>query len=323
MPETYMNTVAQVMDRGLNNNSYKFALLRSLAAFGQQRGHGDEFIPYEWLAGKFIEFYWPLTLRFQIRQATVPGKDPVVMRLIRAEAEYADLPPETRLNDYRTRYPDRYGNLVTAVAGGAFGDVVPRFHNIGRRSIEPRLYSIEDDGILVNADVRQFLNSNHKALDLLAVGAWVKFTERYTSAPRLYEKVQGLEPARRSLRAYRDFMVTTRASECFYCSNELGTRPDVDHVVPWAFVAEDKSWNLVLACDGCNGAKSSMTPQDDYVEKLIERNGTMMAMDTSSLPPKIRAELTEWHGRDLEEHLRVLVNRCRVDGFGTWCPPSA
>ena len=66
-----------------------------------------------------------------------------------------------------------------------------------------------------------------------------------------------------------------------------------------------------------------MTPEDDYLEKLIERNGGMMAMDTSSLPPKIRTELTEWRGRDLEEHLRVLVNRCRADGFGTWCPPSA
>jgi hypothetical protein len=323
MPELYMNTVAQVMDRGLNTNSYKFALLRSLAAFGQQPGQGDQLIGFDWLAGKFIEFYWPLTLRFQIRQATVPGKDPVVMRLIREEVEAVDLSPETRLSAYQKLHPDRHRTLVAAVARKVFDDVIPRFHNIGREPIKPRLYSIEERGILVGVEVRRFLQVSYKVLDLLAIGAWVKFTERYTSAPRLYEKIQGLEPARRSLGAYREFLAASGSSECFYCSSELGARPDVDHLVPWAFVAEDKSWNLVLACVGCNGSKSSMTPQDNYIEKLVKRNATMMAMDSANLPSKIEKELAEWQGRDLEEHVRVLVNRCRSDGFGTWHPPSA
>ena len=94
MPQTYMDTVVQIMERGQKNNSYKMALLRSLAALGLQPETKAEIITFEWLAKQFIRFYWPLALRFNIRQATVPDKDPVVMRLIRNEAAKIDISPE-------------------------------------------------------------------------------------------------------------------------------------------------------------------------------------------------------------------------------------
>jgi len=102
----YMNSVAQILERGQFANSYKFALLRSLAAFGMKPGNGEEPIEVEWLAERFVELFWPLTLRFNIRQATVPDKDPVVMRYIRDEASALGLSPETLLRDYRELCPN-------------------------------------------------------------------------------------------------------------------------------------------------------------------------------------------------------------------------
>ena len=117
MTIAYMTAVSQIVDRGRNTNSYKFALLRALAAFGKQPGSGAVTVSREWLAERFIEFYWPITLRFQIRQATVPDKDPVVMRLIRAARSELKFSPETRLKDFRKRHPDRNKKPLESTLG--------------------------------------------------------------------------------------------------------------------------------------------------------------------------------------------------------------
>jgi hypothetical protein len=112
------------------------------------------------------------------------------------------------------------------------------------------------------------------------------------------------------------------AERCFYCSSSFVSTPHVDHVIPWSFMAEDKVWNLVLACDDCNGSsgKSSKTPSDEFVEKLTNRNDDILGIDTSELPPRIRKDLGEWRGRDFDGHIQILIGRCRADGFGTWRP---
>ncbi len=61
MPE-YLNSILQVLDYGLTTNPYKFALPRALADYGEE-GAADDLVSRQWLAGKFIEYYWPLALR--------------------------------------------------------------------------------------------------------------------------------------------------------------------------------------------------------------------------------------------------------------------
>jgi len=153
----------------------------------------------------------------------------------------------------------------------------------------------------------------------LAIGSWVRFTERFTSAPRLYEKIQGLASIRSALKPYRDFFqASLDEKECFYCGNGFPSQPHVDHVVPWSFIAEDKVWNLVLACDRCNSEKGSRVPEDRFIRNLIERNQTILEREFSVLPKRINAELSEWRGGGLDKHLELLVTRCRADGFGHW-----
>jgi 5-methylcytosine-specific restriction endonuclease McrA len=219
-----------------------------------------------------------------------------------------------------TRRSDRYEKLVARVAGKAFDDVIPRFHTVARRNVEPRLYEIDGKDIIVGEKERMFLRENHKALDLLAVGAWVKFTEPFTSAPRLYEKIQGLEPTRSTLTPYRRFLLSLEEPRCFYCAEQVKENTNVDHVVPWSFIAEDKIWNLVLACDRCNSSKSSATPSDAFIDKLNERNQILEVDNKIISVTKIGKELAEWRGRELAEHIRMLVDRCRADGFGIWMP---
>lgn len=82
MISKYLRSIVLIVDRGLKSNSYKFALLRALSDFGNQKLRTDS-IDFEWLAERFIDYYWPLTVKFRVRQATDASRDPVIMRSIR------------------------------------------------------------------------------------------------------------------------------------------------------------------------------------------------------------------------------------------------
>jgi len=79
-----LDTVLRILDYGRKTNSYKFALLRAFAEVGHEGADGTS-IGFERIARRFLKYYWPLTLRFRVRQATDPTRDPVIMRFIREE----------------------------------------------------------------------------------------------------------------------------------------------------------------------------------------------------------------------------------------------
>ena len=67
---------------------------------------------------------------------------------------------------------------------------------------------------------------------------------------------------------------------CFYCDEALEwERVHVDHVIPRSFLHHDEIWNLVLADEACNLAKSAQLPARAYLEQLYERNESYIASD--------------------------------------------
>ena len=106
-----LKNIGRILEYGLNTNCYKFVLLRSLAEIARETTQYRP-IPYQSLAEKFLNYYWPLTILFRIRQATDPTRDPVVMTFIRREAEELKLSPNYALEKYRQAFPTRYSDLV-------------------------------------------------------------------------------------------------------------------------------------------------------------------------------------------------------------------
>jgi 5-methylcytosine-specific restriction endonuclease McrA len=320
MTDTLMQTVTRVVDRGLKTNSYKLALLRSLVAIVCRSNSTSLRITRTDLAEQFVERYWPLALLFHIRQATVPDKDPVIMRLIRREQGRLKFPETTSLHRYRKNYSGDYRQLIATVARQAFDDVLPRFHTVHKRQLEPYLYRLDGSDVIIETDVCEFLRKNARCVDLLAIAGWVAFTEQFTSAPRLFEKIEGATASRKQLAPYRTFLGAVDGFACFYCGVPVPSNAPVDHLVPWAFVAEDKIWNLVITCESCNGKKSSSVAGSGFIERLQERNEKLLSISAKLLPSLIRQELVEWRVRDLREHLLLLAERCRLDGFTEWHP---
>ena len=81
--DTYLNVLYEIVTRGLNTNSYKFALLRALARQASDTDTERPVITKKTLAALFLEYYWALEITYRLRPGTDPDKDPVVMVLIR------------------------------------------------------------------------------------------------------------------------------------------------------------------------------------------------------------------------------------------------
>jgi hypothetical protein len=107
---------------------------------------------------------------------------------------------------------------------------------------------------------REFLIHYRKLVDYVAVSGWVRFTEGFTSAPRLHDKIDGSELKRGPVSKWREALMAIQNGRCFYDPAHDISSAEVDHVLPWSFVAEDRTWNLVLACRKCNNEKREVDP---------------------------------------------------------------
>jgi hypothetical protein len=81
--DQHVATLYEIVTKGLNANSYKFALWRALADLAPTTDAKLPRISKQDLAPLFLRYYWPLEVKYHIRQSTDPDKDPIVMKLIR------------------------------------------------------------------------------------------------------------------------------------------------------------------------------------------------------------------------------------------------
>ena len=137
--------------------------------------------------------------------------------------------------------------------------------------LTPYLYQPDGKDIIVERPAYEFPRENARTVDLLAIAGWVAFTEQFTSAPKLFEKIEGGAAKRNNLASHGTFLGAADGFVCFYRGVSVPQNAPVDHFIPWAFVLEDKVWNLVLACASCNGQKSSSVASKTYIERLTTR----------------------------------------------------
>lgn len=163
--DQYVSVLHEIVTRGLTTNSYKFALWRALARLAPTTDKSSPKIFKRDLSLLFLEYYWPLEVKYHIRQDIDPDKDPIVMRLIR-QSVYAGMIMEGEtLTDFRRRMPDKHNTLLAGIEREAFDDVIPRFHTVHRAPIAPAVFTFTGrigkagDQIEVTHGGRQFLST--------------------------------------------------------------------------------------------------------------------------------------------------------------------
>jgi hypothetical protein len=93
--------------------------------------------------------------------------------------------------------------------------------------------------------------------------------------------------------------------------------PEVEHVLPFSFVLEDRTWNLVVACRKCNNDKRDRLTDIDSLKRLCARNERITSGDIHPAEA-FRRDIDEWRLRDLSAHVLGLYEHAMADGFPRW-----
>ena len=272
-----------ILRKGRKDNTYKFALARALLEYCKETSYDDNdayrVIPYEYLADKFLKYYWYQECKFRIKQDFKIKSTPKVIQAIR-KVFNDSTPPDFDLVDEEQKdlakriiLKDIFGNAKSKTSL-----VVPKFQKIveGRYSNLTKVFYDYDDTakkITLHPAAFRFFKDNNSLLSLAVLAEWAKFLEKTNgSLPKLVAKIEQENPKRKPLSAYRDAYLE-HTNHCFYCRDKLETGYiHVDHFVPWSYIFADDAWNLVLACQDCNLKKSGSLPTQNWKNYLVDRN---------------------------------------------------
>ncbi len=307
-----------VLAHGSKANTYKFALARAILDYC--RDSTGYTIPYEYLADKFLKYYWHQECKLHIKQDHKINSNPHVISIIRkifgnnTPGSYDLLADDDIILARRQILSKVFGHARSKTSL-----VVPKFQKIrtGRYSAENKIfYDYDDDAKVIKLDpaAYEFFRKNHSVLSRVVLVEWAKFLEKINdSLPRLIAKIESDDNYRGDLTVYRK-MYREHTDHCFYCCTRLERGfIEVDHFIPWSYIFEDEPWNLVLACRECNSKKSNSLAQHEFKQELIHRNQTYS--------PKIRSLLVSLdqldHGRGWIREIDNHYTNCQEYGFGT------
>ena len=72
-------------------------------------------------------------------------------------------------------------------------------------------------------------------------------------------------------RKYWASVMQSKTVKCIYSGSEIDSEKfDLDHYLPWSFVAHDQLWNLVPVISKVNSSKSNHLPAEKYFNKFVD-----------------------------------------------------
>ena len=193
-------------------------------------------------------------------------------------------------------------SAIKTIIGQSLNNMVfQKYHTLFNRHIPIRFFDISDDktklildknilGLTVDDKIKNdLIKTNLGRWDLLGYGfpepdsdesLVTDHNETMTNHGRnafikRKKNRQNLTPLVPILNGYQQ-------GKCFYCGNELFDI-HVDHVIPHKAIQHtdmaNEIWNLVLAHEHCNENKRDYRPPKHFVQKLIDRNESVLKSD--------------------------------------------
>lgn len=253
---------------GLNQATYKIALGKTLLELSTQ---GQERIDWGTLSKGFLDNYLQRLKENPLPQQANPSRRTVMENIARM-VELGQL---------------TYNDAIKKVEADAFGDVIPRFHTIGRDTdmAKEKFYHFDFGRNLYLHD-SLFRISEERKLELideldarwsLLEGAFIMNHEGWELANDIRDIYLKDGYDRKSLTPNIPFLKGYQGNTCFYCGEPIAEGDiHVDHVLPRQLLMNDEIWNLVLSHSLCNLSKEDSLVGPHYLEKLIARNENVM-----------------------------------------------
>ena len=159
-----------------------------------------------------------------------------------------------------------------------------------------------EERILLQSDWIAYLKQNQGIIEGWAMWHWADYMQqRNPGIPAVTRKL--LPPDKReSLNAQRSFwnMSINKADiRCIYSGKKLGRSYELDHFLPWRFVAHDQLWNLIPADSHANSSKSDQIPCEKYIDGLAETQSTSLSIARDSMSDEKWKKVVEPYTTDL------------------------
>ena len=288
---------------GLNTATYKIALAKTLLDFALAN---QSTVTWPELSRAFFEQYRRrLQQNDGMPQGGTPGR-------------------RTKMEQFFAEY--RLGKLtesqaIEAVGAEAFGDVIPRFHNLGReQGLQGKFYEFDEGRQIILTDAAFDVASEASQLTAEIEARWSLLEGAYSITAGNYKLANDIRDiylaggyARKDLTPNIPFLQGYQGNRCFYCGEEISDTVHVDHVLPRQVLHHDEIWNLVVAHEFCNLQKKDRLVGPHFVRKLIARNENIMGSNhpwkkkiivALGATPAARARRTDAHYKNVTEVLR-------------------
>ena len=287
--EEFIMTLMNILDLSAKDNTYKFAFMRFLLDYCNEQT--ETHIQFEIIATYFFKYYWLQECKSRLKQAPQIEKKPEIIKIIRSEFDKSYYPQT--FEEIKKEESKKIQKCIEKIIKYCFHNVVWRFQKIksGDTTNEKKIFydykiarNIHSNkkfvdlnyGIILNPNAMRFFKKYNVVLKKAVILEWVKFLEKLNlGIPLLIQKTEGEIIPRTNLTKYRKELEPF-FKNCFYCNTPLksGKETNVEHVIPFDYIAEDKMWNFVLACQKCNCKKLGSLPSKKYLDQLINRNNT-------------------------------------------------
>ena len=127
--------------------------------------------------------------------------------------------------------------------------------------------------IFLHPDWIDYLKQHLTILEGWTLWHWADYMQRRN--PSILAVTRKLLPPdqKEPLKSQRDFWDTVIYKtnvRCIYTGKELHSKYELDHFLPWKFVAHDQLWNLIPVYPKANRAKSDSLPSEIYIDRLAE-----------------------------------------------------
>lgn len=261
--------------RSKKRNTYKFGLIKAVLdnLFSGVWENNMYFLSYDLIFSKFAENYWNIIVKYNLKQQRKDDKseysriENIYRNVISSNSILANLEFESLDNNLKK-------SIISNVKRSCKGNVVGALYN----DLDGKVYSFDlhSQGIYISRNAYDFLFKYKCEIEKLNYYAWAQFMEGINDDSvlvRVLDKLEVSTPRRNDLSIYREILRKEFENcNCFYCGKKLDRVIHVDHFIPWSFIKEDKTWNFVLSCSGCNIKKKDRLVSKKYIEKLIDRN---------------------------------------------------
>lgn len=291
-------------------STYKYGFFKSImdSLFsGEQTNKGYE-LSFWTLFSRFSENYWNLVTKYHLKQMRYNGSADVssLERIFDAAVSKSGIIGELEFSSLSEQDRNR---IIVEIIKKCKKNVVGALYG----NFEGVLYGfdLKENRIWLNPVAYEFLLKHKFELDKLNYYSWAKYLEKINSdnvLVRVLDKLDDATPKRNDLSIYRRILRDEfEQNKCFYCGKVLSESADVDHIIPWKLVREDRIWNFVLSCKSCNSKKNDRIPEKGFIIRVIDRNEELMA-DSNNLI------IDEMKGYSAELLMR-LWNYAKIGGY--------